>query len=120
MAEHSLTPQETIEKFRADLREAAILMREADHIDPEQQEALADLVAELGTALDPAIPPEYTAHLVESSTALVHALREPHDEGLLSSARHRLEEAATRAEADAPLATNVVRRLINTLANLGI
>ena len=34
--------------------------------------------------------------------------------------RDRLREAAVRAEVQAPVATGIVRRLIDTLANLGI
>jgi hypothetical protein len=69
-----------------DLQELAQRLRAADHLGPEAQQAIADLV----------------------------------DAGLLAAARHRFEAAVTRAELEAPMATGIARRLIETLANLGI
>jgi hypothetical protein len=108
-------------RIRANLLESARLLREAGHIEPEAQRTLADLVEELGEALDPsAASSDHTVHLAESSTHLVQALHQKHDEGLIASARDRLASAAARAESDAPMATGIARRLINALADLGI
>src|SRR4051794_20968196 len=97
-------------QIRANLLESARLLREVDHIDPEAQRTLADLVEELGEALDPsATSSDYTAHLAESSTHLVRALHQRHA-GLIASARARLAAAAARAESDAPVATGIARR----------
>jgi len=102
------------------LHELAELVRRARHLDPEAQAALAGLVEELGEALDPArLSGTARAHLEEHTSHLLHALH-AQDEGPLSSAKHRLEEAAVRLEAEAPQATGIVRRLIDALANLGI
>jgi hypothetical protein len=107
-------------QIRANLLESARLLREAHHIDPEAQRTLADLVEELGEALDPsASSSDHTIHLAESSTHLVRALHQRH-EGLIASARQRLAAAAARAESDAPVATGIARRFIDALADLGI
>lgn len=101
----------------ARLRELAGLLRAADHLSPEAQQALADLVEELSGALPGTAA---SAQLAESAAHLAAALHEQKDPGLLERARQRLEEAALRAETEAPVATGVVRRLIDALANLGI
>jgi hypothetical protein len=104
-----------------DLEELAQRLRAADHLGSEAQEAVADLVEELGKTLS--ARPEVTAgatHLAESAAHLARALHERHDVGLIAAARQRLEAAVTHAELEAPLASGIARRLIETLANLGI
>jgi len=105
---------------RTHLQEVVPLLRETRHIEPEVQQALADLVDELIRVMDPNAPAAQAAHLAESSTHLVQALHRKHHAGLITAAKERLEEAATRAEAEAPVATGLARRLIDTLANMGI
>ena len=70
--------------------------------------------------IDPHAPTVQAEHLAESSTHLVEALHRRHHAGLIAAAKERLEEAASRAEAEAPVATGLARRLIDTLANMGI
>jgi hypothetical protein len=120
MQEQPSSSPDAAARIRANLRESARLLREAHHIEPDAQRTLADLVEELSEALDPACAPStHEAHLAESSTHLVRALHQRH-EGLIASARQRLAAAAARAEADAPVATGIARRLINALSDLGI
>lgn len=108
-------------QVQTSLHELAALLRDARHLEPETQQALADLVDELSNVVDPtALPSAETAHLVASAADLARALHHRHEPGLLSTAKERLENAVRRAEAEAPLATGVARRLIDTLANLGI
>lgn len=114
-----IEPEKSAE-IRAQLKECAELLREARHLDEAAQRALADLVAELSAALDPATGSEHVAQLAESSAQLVHALHAQHDAGLIASARERLEQAAARAETEAPVATGVARQLIDALASIGI
>jgi hypothetical protein len=102
------------------LRELAQRLREAPHLGPAAQAELADLVEELGRSLSPTPVPDAQAHLAESTAHLVQSLHEQKDRGFLAAARKRLEEAAVRAEAEAPLASGLAVRLIDTLANLGI
>jgi Domain of unknown function (DUF4404) len=103
------------------LRQLAQLLRDAHHLGPQARQSLAELVEELSQALaaNP-LSPASQGHLVEGTSNLVEALHQQQHAGLLASAGKRLEETAVRAEAEAPLATGIVRRLIDTLANLGI
>jgi hypothetical protein len=102
------------------LLKLAPLLREAHHLEPEVQEILADLIDELVRAVDPAAPSAQTEHLAETSAHLVRVLHRKQHVGLLTAAKERLEEAAARAEAEAPVATGLARRLVETLAGLGI
>lgn len=103
------------------LQELAQLLRSADHLSPEAKAELATLVEELGQSLDPArLSDPARAHLQDHAAHLIEALHGQADEGLLGSAKKRLEETAVRLEAEAPQATGIVRRLIDAIANLGI
>jgi hypothetical protein len=120
MTEPTQPVPETAAAVRAQLQRIVAKLRSTRHIEPEVQQALADLVDELIRVMDPNAPAAEAAHLAESSAHLVDALDRKHHPGLIAAARDRLEEAATRAEAEAPVATGLARRLIDTLANLGI
>jgi hypothetical protein len=105
----------------ARLHAVAQLLRQVEHLEPETQQALADLVDELGSALGPgtASSAELT-HLTESTAGLIKALHGEEESGVLSKARDRLNEAIVRAEAGAPVAAGIARRLVETLSNIGI
>lgn len=121
MPDHLPSELPAAARVQVSLHELARLLREAQHLEPEAQQALADLVDELGKALDPATAPSAEmAHLADSAAGLAQALHQRHDTSVLVAARDRLEAAALRAEADAPVTAGVVRRLLDTLANLGI
>jgi hypothetical protein len=103
------------------LREVAGLLRNPRSLDAEGRRVLAELVEELSAALASAnVPPEEVARLAESTVHLAESLQHPHDHGLLGNARDRLEGAAIDAEAHAPLAVGLARRLLDVLANIGI
>lgn len=103
------------------LHELAEEVRAAQHLEPQAQEALADLVDELSKALTPTvIASSETAQLADTAASLARALHQQHNPTLLSAAKQRLEQAAIRAEAKAPVATGIVRRLLDVLADLGI
>ena len=105
----------------AGLHELAQLLRAADHLGPQAQTALADLMDELSQALPAGAPlTGDKAHLADSTAHLIHALHQRKDAGFLSAAKQRLNQAAIRAEAEAPLAAGIVRRVIDALANVGI
>lgn len=108
------------EAVREQLLQCARMLRSTRHMDPEAQNALAELVTELASCVDLDTPTAPASQLAESSTNLVQALHDQQDEGLIAAARHRLEEVAARAEAEAPVATGVVRRFIDALAGIGI
>jgi hypothetical protein len=105
----------------ANLRLIAELLRKPQQLGPEAQESLAGVVAELEQALESGtVTAAEMSHLRESTAALVHALRQPRDEGLLATARERLTGTVAAAEAQAPFAAGVARRLLDALANIGI
>ncbi len=105
----------------ARLHELAQLLRQAHHLGPEMQTALANLVDELSSSVDPEKLPEPTRqHLAASAAQLTEALQRETDQREVVAARNRLEEAAVRLEAEAPLASGILRRLIDTLANIGV
>jgi hypothetical protein len=109
------------EAARQRLEQLAGLLRQAPHLDAETQRHLADLLEELGKALgDHPSGAKETAQLAESAAQVARALHEPGQVSRVPSAIRRLEESVTRAEAEAPLATGIVRRLLEALADLGI
>jgi Pex19 protein family len=105
------------EAARQRLEQLASLLRQAPHLDAETQRQLADLLDELGKALgdEPA-----GAKVAESAAQVAHALQNEGQPSRVTSAMRRLEESAARAEAEAPLATGIVRRFLEALADLGI
>jgi hypothetical protein len=106
--------------LRSNLQELARLLHEAPHLDPEAQQELADLVAELSQALAGNLTSAETEYLARSAVHMIEALHQQQDANYLTAARDRLRDAAVQAEVKAPVATGIVRRLIDTLANLGI
>jgi len=121
MAEQNLGDPQNAALVLASLQELAQFSRRAGHLTPEAQEALAALVDELSRSVNAAaLSSENTARLANSALDLAQALQEHHDPNLLAAARSRLDTAAVRAETQAPLATGVVRRLMEALADLGI
>src|SRR5262245_15591390 len=107
------------EQVRAHLEELARSLRQADHLEPEAQQELADLMEELAGELAKSPGSRQTTRLGEHAARVAQALHQQQDKGLLASAKQKLEESALRAQEVAPLATGIVRRLIDTLANLG-
>ena len=107
--------------LQTNLDQIAQLLRQTDHLDSQAQQNLARLVQELGQALAAApISPEEKASLAESTSHLVHALHQRHEKGVLAKARQRLSEAVASVEAKAPLAAQLVERLLDALATSGI
>jgi hypothetical protein len=108
-------------EVQAGLHAVAQMLRQADHLGSEARQALAELVDELGSTLTSApVAGAELAHLTDSTTHLVQALREPHKAGLLAAARDRLNAAIVRAEVKAPTAAGLARQLVETLSNIGI
>jgi hypothetical protein len=107
-------------ELRRRLQELGRLLRQAKHLEPEAQQELANVVDELGQALESGdLESGTTSHLADSTGRLVEALREQH-KGLLASARDGLERVVVQAEGEAPVATGFAQRLIEVLSNLGI
>jgi hypothetical protein len=116
----ALDPQ-TLSQVQVGLHELTGLLRSGQRLDPEQQHELAKLVDELTQALVPgALSAAEVAILAEDVSHLTHALRHRQDATLLSRAKERLEASTLRAEVKTPIATDIARRLLEALANLGI
>lgn len=114
------TPQPAA-ALEASIHDLAAVLRQADHLDPEAQQALADLVDALSKHLHTVpLPAAETAQLADSAAQVVRALQQKPPTGLLAGARERLEDAIAAAEEKAPVATGVAQRLLDVLANLGI
>src|SRR5215204_4722661 len=103
------------------LREVARMLRESPSVEEPSRDRLAGLVEELSHALESApLPPEEVTRLTEATTRLAESLHHRHDRGLLGQARDRLEQAVLAAEARAPLAAGLARRLVDALSHIGI
>jgi hypothetical protein len=103
----------------ANLHAIAQLLRQADHLDPEAQKAVADLVDEMARRLAPAASTE-TAQLADSTAHLLQALHDQQDARAMMRARGRLEQAIVNAEARAPVAAGLAQRILDALASWGI
>jgi hypothetical protein len=105
----------------ANLHTVAQLLREAQHLGPEEQQILGEVVDEMARALEsPQASSPELVHLAESTAHLLRALHQRRDTGVLASARHRLEGALRAAEVRAPFLVGLVRRLVEALAATGI
>jgi hypothetical protein len=103
----------------ARLREVARLVREADHLDPEAQQSLADLAEQMADNLSRAhAPTPEEAELGKLAGELIDALHR--EEKPATGTRHRLQEAIVAAETRAPLAAATARELLDVIASLGI
>jgi hypothetical protein len=104
---------------RARLHEVASKLRQGP-LDEESQRALAALIDELTNTLETQIVPSpEVARLVQSTTHLAESLH-VQDRGLLGKARDGIEWALIDAEAHAPVAVGLARKLLDTLSNFGI
>ncbi|WP_010586835.1 DUF4404 family protein [Schlesneria paludicola] len=121
-----MTVQSTAEmtfeaQTHANLRQLAASLREASHLTPDAQTALASLLDEIGRELGTTgLSSEKTARLAEAVSDVARALDEQQSVESFDSARTRLKEAAITAETEAPIATGLAYRFMDTLASIGI
>lgn len=109
----------TTREAQARLHEVASRLRQGP-LDEGSQRALAALIDELTSTLETqAVPSPEVARLAQSTAHLAESLHEQ-DRGLLGKARDRLEGALIDAEAHAPVAVGLARKLLETLSNFGI
>jgi hypothetical protein len=104
----------------SDIEELSRRLGGVEHLDPKARATLAGLLRKLAMELDQAEPSAQRVHLAESAAQLVRAVQDQHEPGLIAAARERLEAAVARAEAKAPVATDLVLQVIDTLAHIGI
>jgi hypothetical protein len=121
MADELPAEQDRAAQLMARLEEQTRRLREGQVLDAAAEQSLVELVDEVRRVLarTPAASPE-AAHLAESLDHLLDALHRPERRGLFEAAADRLRAAAARAEAEAPVATGLVERLLDALANWGI
>jgi len=101
------------------LRELARLLRQADHLEPEARQSLADVAEELADSLGSrGVPSAEEAQLGELAGQLIEELHR--EDAPAAATRHRLQEAILAAEARAPSAADLAQRLLDALANIGI
>ncbi len=120
MPEQTSTGETPDPSIGSDIEELASRLGGVTHLDPKARAKLAGLLRELAAELDEDEPSTQKEHLAESAAQLVRAVQDQHEPGLIAAARERLEAAVARAEAKAPVATDLVLQLIDTLAQLGI
>src|SRR5207249_2739144 len=98
-------PSAAATKIQSGLQELVQLLRTAHHLEPEAQQALADLVEELSKTLaQTEVPTPEMTHLAESTKQLAQALHQRQDTRRL---RERLEELVLRAETEAPVMAGI-------------
>jgi hypothetical protein len=115
------SPSRVNAEVQTHLHAISQLLRKADRLTPEAQALLADLVDELGNALESAeVPHDEVTTLTASASHLGHAVHEGHEPNMLEAAEERLENAAVAVETKAPALANLTRRLAEMLSNLGI
>ena len=118
MADTSATPSAA--EVRALLATVAQFLRQAHRLGPETQLVLADFVEELGRALEQKeITGEEIGRLTDCASHLLDAVHED-EPGVLESARARVEGAVVAVETRVPAVAGLMRRLAETLADLGI
>jgi len=111
----------SVQEVQARLHEVARMLQQSGSLDPEARQVLAELVDELGGALRASnAPPAEVAHLAESAAHLAESLHYQRERGILASAQDRLNAAVLQAEANAPVAAGLARRLLDALGNIGI
>lgn len=120
MAEPSRPDSGAHAELRGRLEELGRLLRDADHLEPETRQGLADLVDELGQALkEGRLEPATVAQLSASAAQMSEALRRQ-QHGFFGTARDGLERVVVDAEGRAPVATGFAERLIDILSEIGI
>lgn len=106
-----------VAQTRADLQHLAASLRDADHLEPDTQQALANLLEELITELDSSSLA--TVKTAESVRAVVRSLHEQHPPEAMVSAKDRLKESADELD-KSEITRGVVYRLLDLLAGMGI
>ena len=111
----------TLAEVRKLLHTLADLLRHARSLGPEGHALLADLIDELGVALEsPEVANAEIAWLTECTSQLILAVKQKEQPGVLQAAEQRLESAAVAVETGAPGLANLTRRLAEMLSNVGI
>ena len=121
MSENLASSTPAVPELLARLQVIARLLRQADSVDALSRQSLAELVDEMKINLETKhLPAAELTHLGETTVHLEETLRHHQDQGVAGRAREGFERIVGSAEAKAPFAVGVARRLLETLANIGI
>lgn len=121
MADQLSTDPVVVAQIRNELNDVARLLRAGEHLSVDAQHVLPTLLEEFGAQLDAsAMPSEQTIHLAGLVSQLARSIHEQHHADLLTSARKRLTEAAGWSDSLTPAATDLINRLIDVVASIGI
>jgi hypothetical protein len=102
------------------LHDLAQLLRQAEHLGPKTQMALAQILEELAQAMHSApVPSQELIPLAHSTADLVHALHQKEDTQI-SSTQARLRRSILQIENQSPFVAQLAERLLDTLASSGI
>jgi hypothetical protein len=120
MTKRTPSPSQPPPDVSARLHAVAELLREAHHLGPDAQKALAEVVEELSQTLDHTrLSAADAAHLADSAAHLADALKQQQT-APLEAARERLLEASVAAETRAPVAAGLIRQIADALSSIGI
>jgi DNA repair ATPase RecN len=109
------------EEIREELAESARKLERLTDLDPAMRTGMTTLLLELDEMIRAGGTKEEVEHVSRLSEELRKLIEEVRDhETVLGRSREVLEHAAAQAETDAPVLTNVARRLIDVLAEIGI
>jgi uncharacterized protein YciW len=121
MAEHPIPQPAEDRPVQARLHELAEFLRHADNLRPEARQKLADLVDELREDVKPEdLTPEERTHLAGAIAQLTRDLRAHRHPAPSRAPSLGVERAIARAEADHPVITGFLERLLDTLSSIGI
>jgi hypothetical protein len=121
MADEPSPISQSPEKVQTRLHELAQMLREANHLEPATQKALAELADELASAGDfSKASSAEVGHLLESSSRVIELLHRRPEAPIPATVRDRFEQAILAAESRAPVLAGVAHRLLDVLADLGI
>jgi hypothetical protein len=120
MPESQQPPATSPSSVPARLRELARLVRQANNLDPEAQQSLADLAEKMADGLSqPHVPTAEEVELGQLAGELIEALHRE-EKAPAAASRNRFQRAIVAAETRAPLAAETARELLDAIANLGI
>ena len=121
MPENLAAASPAVLEIRARLQKIAQMLRKGGSLDAGSQRALAELVDEMTRILETEkLPDAELAHLTQTTARMEEAIRHQRDLGIVGTVREGLQRAVANAEANAPIAVGLARKLLDALANIGI
>lgn len=115
----SPSPGSTV--VQSQLQAVAQALHNAQSLDSETRQALADFIEELSRTLEAApAPSRDLSHLTECTTHLLQAAHQAESPGIPAAVRGRFEAAVLGVQTQFPNVAALARSLVDALANIGI